>query len=131
MKIYCTPCCKEKRRNKELIESNKRYISDRIKAIYNKGKKDNVGFRIFSGKFGLLKPEEKIPWYDYKLTMERMPNLSKKVKKQLSSQKIDKVVFFTENLRKDLELKPYLALIKDCCNDKNISLEIKYIKEKS
>lgn len=131
MEIYCTICCKEKRTNKELIESNKRYISERIKTIYNKNKKDNIEFRILSGKFGLLKPEEKIPWYDHKLTMKEIPSLNKIVKQQLSSQKIDKVIFFARNPGKNPDWKPYLALIQNSCSNQKISLEIKYIEESS
>ena len=131
MKIYCTICSKEKRTNAELMESNMRYLSGRIKAIYNKSKKDNVEFRILSGKFGLLKPEEKIPLYDHKLTMGEISNLDKIVKQQLSSQGIDKVIFFARNPKINSDWKPYITLIQNSCSNQKVSLEIKYIKESS
>tara|TARA_Y100000310_G_C20394295_1_gene674307 strand:- start:181 stop:579 length:399 start_codon:yes stop_codon:yes gene_type:complete len=131
MEIYCTICCKEKRTNKELIESNKRYISERIKAIHNKSKKDNVEFRILSGKFGLLKSKEKIPWYDHQLTMEEIPQLDKIVKRQLSSQKIDKIIFFVRDSHSHPDWKPYIELLEKSCSNQKISLEIKNLKESS
>ena len=112
MEIYCTICSKEKRTNKELLKSIERYISERIKAIYNKSKKDNVEFRILSGKFGLLKPEEKIPWYDYKLIMKDVPRLNKIVKQQLFSQKINKIIFFARNPKKNIKLMGKISFNK-------------------
>ena len=127
MKIYCTICCKEQRTDKRLIEANKRYISDRIQKIDHKSKEDKVEFRVLSSKFGLLKPEEKIPYYDHILMMEEISDLSKMVQQQLLSQKIDKVIFFAKNPIKHPYWKPYIALIKSSCKGQMINLEIKYI----
>jgi len=129
MKIYCTICCKEKRNDKEPIESINRYISERIKSIYEKSKKDAVEFRILSGKFGLLKLNEKIPNYDYQLFAKKVPEMVQIVCKQLSSQNIGKVIFFAGNPKLNPDWKPYINLIQKSCSNLDIFLEMKYIQE--
>jgi hypothetical protein len=124
MKIYCTICCKEKRKDKEPLEAINRYISTRIETVYNKSKTDNVEFRILSSKFGLLKPDIKIPWYDQKLTLEHEQELKDRVKEQINQEKIDHIVFFVGNIEEDPNWKQYLSLISDICSENNLVLEM-------
>jgi len=128
MKIYCTTCSKEKVEDKEKINAIKRYISPRINSIYKKSQKDHVEFRILSGKFGLLRPNEKIPAYNQKLEMKNIPNLINIIKSQISSQNINEIIFFSVNPKQDINWKPYLYLIRKICSEEKISLEIKLIK---
>tara|TARA_Y100000310_G_C20685629_1_gene818751 strand:- start:1154 stop:1540 length:387 start_codon:yes stop_codon:yes gene_type:complete len=127
MKIYSTICCKEKKIDKELLESINRYISARIYSIYKKSQKDQVEFRILSGKFGLLKPEDKIPFYDKKLNLQEIEILKEIVKKQLISQKIEEVIFFSENPKENPDWKPYINLIKIACLETEVILTTKII----
>jgi len=127
MKIYCTSCSKEKVKSKGKINAIKRYISPRINSIYKKSQKDSIQFRILSGKFGLLKPTAKIPYYEQKLKIKDLPNLIEMVRQQLSSQNINEVIFFSANLKQYPDWQPYISLIKKACSEKNISLKIKFL----
>jgi len=46
--------------------------------VYNKSIVDNREFAILSGVFGLVKPEEKIPYYDYCLEERGVRNIKDK-----------------------------------------------------
>ncbi len=81
-----------------------------------------------SGKFGLLKPSEKIEWYDELLLMKDIPKLSKVIEKQISSQKIKEIVFFAINPKQDKHSKSYLHLIKKVCSKNKILLEVKFVE---
>jgi hypothetical protein len=122
MKIYCTPCCKEKRDTKELLDAIERYQSDRIRAVFEQSKSDKVELRILSGKFGLLKPQDKIPFYDHPLTAKEIPSLKERVKQQLREQGIDAVVFFSKT-QETPEWKPYVDVMTQACAELGIVLE--------
>ena len=124
MKIYCTTCSKSKEDSHELIESIKKYKSERIISIYQKSKEDKVEFRILSGKFGLLGSKEKIPNYDELLTMDKIPQLKELIKKQIALENIDYIVFFIGDVKQDPNNKNYIDLIKKVCFESNIKLEI-------
>jgi hypothetical protein len=47
-----------------------RYLSPRLRAVLRAGARRRLPVLILSGKFGLLAPEEPIPWYDAPLTPE-------------------------------------------------------------
>lgn len=128
MKIYLTACGKKKKRDSCKIKSIDRYLSKRIKTIYNKSKRDSVNFRILSGKFGLLKPDEKIEWYDKLLLKKDIPELEKIIEKQIKNQKINEIIFFAINTKEDKLSKPYLEVIKKVCLKNKIKLKIVFIK---
>ena len=123
MKIYLTNCCKDKRKDSEPLEVLKRYISDRIEYVYEKSRKDNTEFRVLSGKFGLLKFKDKIPYYDHQLQLKDLTQLKKVLLEQLKSQKIDSVVFFSRDPNKFLDLKLYIGVIQQTCAELNIFFE--------
>jgi hypothetical protein len=128
MKIYCTICSREKTKDARKIEAIKRYKSQKIKSLYEKSQKDHVEFRILSGKFGLLKPDEKIEYYDKLLIMADIPKLAKIIKKQIFSQNINEIVFFAIDPKQDIYSKPYLYLMKKVCSENKIPLKIKFVK---
>jgi len=127
MKIYCTTCCKEKVGTNEKISAIDLYLSGRINAIYKWSKKDNMEFRILSGKYGLLRPETKIEWYDKKLEMEDVPKIVPKIAQHLSENKIDEVVFFAKDLANFQDWKPYYEAIENACLLNNTLLNIRII----
>ncbi|MEK6894418.1 MAG: DUF6884 domain-containing protein [Nanoarchaeota archaeon] len=125
MKIYCTICSNNKDKDPKPIEAIKRYKSERITSIYNKSKDEGVDFRILSGKYGLIKPNDKISYYDKLLTKDKIFQIKDLINKQLISQKIKEISFFTNDSK---EYKPYEGLIKIVCSELGIKLEIIEIK---
>lgn len=126
MKVYCTICCKEKRRDKELLPAIQRYISKRIRRIYELSKKEGVGFRILSGKFGLLRPEDPIPWYDQKLLPHMVDEMVKVVEEQMKSQAITHIVFFAKSKR-FRGWVPYYEVLERACSRTGVKLEVREI----
>ena len=124
MKIYLTICNKEKRYDKRLLEAVKRYSYPRINKIYAMAKKDEVEFRIFSGKFGLLKPKDKIPWYDQKLNIKYTSKLKKLVEGQLKKENIREIIFF---INRSTCWKPYISVIEKVSRNLKIKLEKRFI----
>ena len=127
MKIYCTTCCKEKASTSKKIAAIDLYLSGRISAIYKWSKKDKIAFRILSGKYGLLRPETKIEWYDKKLEMEDLPQIVPIIAEHLSENKIEEVVFFAKNLTDFPDWKPYYEAIEKACFLVNTFLNIRII----
>jgi len=135
--IFITYCSKEKDESSELLEAIKRYKSNRIQKVYKTSQLVTVDFMILSGEFGLLKSTDKIPYYDHLLLMEEVNKYTKKLIKQLveinntrprlrepqasekNKEKI-RIVFFTEYLKNDVNLKPYQISIKTACDKLNI-----------
>lgn len=127
MQVYCTICCKKKRPIEKPIQAIERYLSNRIKTVYEKSRKDGVEFRILSGKYGLLKPNDKIPYYDKKLEFKHVVYLSEIVKKQLEKQKISQITFYKKDKTKHPEWEPYNQLVKQVCDELNIDLNLEII----
>ena len=127
MIIYCTLCCKKKSLDKRKIKSIKRYFSGRIIKIYQKSAIDRVGFRIFSGKYGLLKPEKKIFWYDKKFSQKKISEMAGLLEKQILKEKITRIVFFAYNPERNKGWHPYLKVLKIACRMVNTELKIRYL----
>ena len=67
MRIYCTTCSRKKLQTKEPVRAIDLYLSENIRRVYSKSLIDGLDFRILSGKFGLLSPDDKVRSYDYLL----------------------------------------------------------------
>lgn len=129
MQIYCTICCGKKNQTPEPIPARRRYYSERIADIFEKSFHDDVQFRILSAKYGLLKPEDKIPYYDQKLITEQIPVLSEIVKAQLIDQNISVITFFKRDSNKYPDWKPDISLLEEVCNELDISLILKKVEQ--
>jgi len=127
MEIYLTICCEKKKKDKGVMRAIERYNYPRINRIYSKSKEDGINFRILSGKFGLLKIDDKIPWYDNELSEDSFRKLKELVKSQIVKEKISNITFFMRDLRKNPEWKPYFSLIKEVCVELEINLKIELI----
>lgn len=115
MILYCTTCCAKKLTNPQPLPSIARYVSERIKRIYQKSLDEGVGFGILSGKYGLLHPLEPIPYYNKVLLMEEFPLISPMVKAQLIELKVSRVVFFAKDYKKYPDWEAYyLSLYLPC-----------------
>jgi len=127
MKIYLTICCEKKNKDKGFIEAIDRYNYPRINKVYNKSVGDGIDFRILSGKFGLLKANDKIPWYDNKLSKSSFRKLKEIVKTQLVKEKIKDITFFMRDTRKNPEWKLYFNLVEEVCKELGIKLNVELV----
>ena len=119
MKAYITTCCKEKSTILGEIPMLDRYISDRIDSVYKKSNIDNVAFFVLSGKFGLLAPSNKIPWYDKILEQEEVEEITSKVRHQLIVFGITEVELFANK-----EWANYVSAIEQACKSCSIKFTL-------
>lgn len=96
MKVIVTICSKSKNDSAGEIPAYLRYTSPRINKALEIACKENEPYFILSGKFGLIKYNEPIPFYDHLLTKSEINNLVNLVSKQISDNGIDVVDFYAE-----------------------------------
>jgi hypothetical protein len=126
VKVYCTICCKEKRKDAQPLKARERYMAIRIEDTYEKAQAEELPFFILSGKIGLIRDDAKIPFYDVILEEEGVEDLLKKVKIQLAHYKITDLKMFGFLVEKNPTWKPYYDVIERACKE----LDVKYEFEK-
>ena len=95
--IFITTCCKEKDTRPGLLPAIQRYRSDRITWAYAESQRLGLDLLILSGQFGLLRPEDPIPWYDHALQMEEIDALVPPVADELASLAMSEVFFIARS----------------------------------
>jgi hypothetical protein len=123
-----TICSKEKQDYPGLLPAIDMYNSDRIEDVYAKSRKNLVGFRILSGKHGLLSAMDYIANYDKLLTHDGVDELTKKVSNQLKFDSIDEVLFFGKDLKEFPEWWPYYEVIEKASAERDIKLNYQLVK---
>lgn len=121
--FYITHCCKQKNENIKLLNAIDRYLASYILYVNKMAKIEKKDFMIFSGKYGLLKPNQKIPYYDKLLTYDDFESLEPVVNKQIIEYNITKITFFHIGIKYDKKVKVYVDFIKNICDKNNVSLD--------
>ena len=86
----CTTCSERKRRTPETpIPAAQRYSSRRIRHVLAVAQRRRLPVLILSGRYGLLSPRRRIPWYDRPLAAEDVPALANKLERQLRRLRLD------------------------------------------
>ena len=124
MKIHATYCSADKSSTPGEIPAIERYTSRRILWVNKRAKRHGEGFFILSGKYGLIKAEEEIAYYDYLLTSDALNEHLQLLSQQLSTLGIQHVTFFARPIRIDPNISPYLKSIEEACRLSQVSLEI-------
>ncbi|OGC48748.1 hypothetical protein A2W32_01185 [candidate division WWE3 bacterium RBG_16_37_10] len=127
MKYLITTCCKEKRTDKKILPAIDRYLDPRIKHVLNISKVSNSGFVILSGKYGILEPEEQIPYYDKILTEEEVDEMVKKVTIQLKKLDISELIVYGLDKNTFHSWRPYYSVLEKACALLNIPYSEKII----
>ena len=122
MTIFCTYCSAEKETAAELLQAIQRYQSDRIKRIKMAALFAGAKFFILSGKYGLLDPNELIPYYDHLLIADEVEAHAFKLAEQIEQYGITQIVFFTLPVSRDEKLAPYHAALRLACTMASIPL---------
>ena len=124
MKVICTYCSGPKAKDRGLLPAVDRYLSERIGALHRKAVEENREFRILSGKFGLLRPEQAIPSYDHLLLPEEVARLVPQVAAALTDLPAAAVEYHTADPARYAEVAPYRELMEEACRREKIRLEI-------
>lgn len=120
--IFVTYCSKNKSRKGGRMEALERYDSPRIRQVHAAASCLGVGIRILSGKYGLLAPRDKVPYYDHLLRWEEIGRLLPQVSKRLARERVSAVVYFTRPLRKASAPLAYHALMDAACAANGIKM---------
>lgn len=116
-----TTCCKEKNPAPGLLPAIARYRSRRIAWVQGESLRQELPMLILSGKFGLLRPQDPIPWYDQPLTADAVPNFLPVVVNGLARHGITRVRFVAR-AKETPGWAPYHAVIEQACESLGISL---------
>jgi len=109
---YIALCSAKKRQNEGDLSAIERYTASRIHDVYHWARRDSADFCIFSGRFGLLRASEPIPWYDHKLQPEEVSEMAMRVAKQLKEQGQRKLVVYTGKTEKQPETLIYVGCLQ-------------------
>lgn len=116
MQAFCTYCSRDKSNEPGNIPAIRRYLDARIEKVYNAASQLGLGFYILSGEFGLLSPQEPIPWYDHLLRPEEVSSLADRITEQIQKYEITSLVYFTNSSVRDPNVIPYHDAIVAACS---------------
>lgn len=119
----CTYCSAGKRPDPGLLPAIERYQSVRIAELQAAG-----ALLILSGEFGLLAPEDPIPFYDHLLLIDEVEAMVPQVSAQLQDRGVASLVFHTADPDSTPEIRPYVALITRACQAAQVALKIKLLE---
>ncbi len=109
---YISLCCAEKRQDEGDLPAIERYTAARVHDVYRWAQRDGADFRIFSGKFGLLRPSDPIPWYDHLLQLEEVSEMAARTAKQIHKQGWYKLVVYTDETKTHPQELIYLGCLQ-------------------
>lgn len=127
MEFLCTICCKRKRRDAQPLPALERYVSRRIRFVWQESLRLQKPLLILSGKYGLLEPDEKIPWYDQALRFTEVELLAVKIMKQLSAHCVSRLIFYALP-RRTRGWRPYYTALEKACAALGVALRCKILR---
>jgi hypothetical protein len=127
MHIYCTTCSKDKSTQEGRVAAIQRYQDERITSIYHKSQQDNKGFRILSGKYGILSPTDEIPYYDQVLMINEVNNMIDLAALQLQHDEVTSIELYVKDPVEHPDWENYVTTMIGACSKSNIELEIKFL----
>lgn len=127
MIVFSTYCTVQKETSSSPLPAIKLYHSDRIQRIYQAAFVIGVPCYILSGKYGLIHAEQSIEYYDHQLIHEEVEEHATLVSKQLKEFGISELIFYSNTLKKDPTLQPYLNCVEQACHLAKAELKIIYI----
>ncbi len=103
-----------------------RYLGDHIKLAIAEGKKLGWPVYILSGKYGLLKLDDEIDWYDHLMTTEDVPRVTKFVESRLKQGGVTAVTFYAKT--KAGNWIPYHSAIEAACQNLGIRVQVRGVE---
>ncbi|MCI0407266.1 MAG: hypothetical protein L0191_01670 [Acidobacteria bacterium] len=131
MTSFCTYCSATKSPESGEIPAIRRYRSPRISRVYDASRTLGFQFRVLSGKYGLVRAEQGLPFYDHLLTQEEVPALAELVARQIREAGITAFVYFTKPLATNPKLVPYHDALVIACRLASASLCVVELEDNS
>jgi len=127
MEYLCTTCCKRKRRDVQLLPALERYLNRRIRFVWQESRRLNKPLLILSGKYGLVEPDKKIPWYDQALHSDGVEALAQKATRQLRARGATRLRFYALS-RNTRGWQPYYGVIEKACAQLGLELRFQIMR---
>lgn len=102
-----------------------RYIATRVKRVMKIAKKANLPFFILSGKYGLIKYDQPIPYYDHLLQNKEINKIVRIVSKQIIDNNIDCIDFYAKP--KSHDWIAYYEVLEKAANLSKINMNIHHL----
>lgn len=83
---------------------------------------------ILSGRYGLLTPQTKTPYYDHALPPAEVTQLSQKVIAQLKRRRVTALTFYARP-RATPGWAPYFQVLEKACRRLDLKLHIRYLPD--
>ena len=128
MTIFCTNCSAAKDRSSGEIPAIKRYRSQRISSVHAAAMGLGLRFVIFSGEFGILQPEDPIPYYDHLLLPGEVTEHATLVASQLEALDISDLIFFCRPFSVDESARTYYDCLKQAAHMAGTTLKLVHYK---
>ncbi len=110
--LICTICSRDKDRQEGCLPAIKRYNSPRIDKVFSLAQEGGHAFAILSGKYGLLSPEDPIPYYDKLLKEEDVGEVGTRAAAYLKEGNFREVVLLLPDPAIDPNIVPYIETMK-------------------
>ncbi len=121
MKIVATICSKNKLEIEGELPAQELYTAPHIVDTKKIADEEGLDFYILSGLYGLIPGTQKIPFYDYYLEPDAVPELIDKVVEQLEEAEITEIDFYYEDKE---SWKPYINSILGACERLEVKLNL-------
>jgi hypothetical protein len=119
--IVCSICSRQKKEDAGMMPARERYLGTHISKVEGIALRRNLSFFVLSGKLGLLPGDECIPYYNYLLEADKVPELAELIKLQLSAYNIGKIYFHTK-LKPTWQ--PYLSALQLAADDLRVEVAV-------
>lgn len=118
-RCFITYCSRNKSDAPGKLPAIGRYNSSRIEKAMQVARSQGGSFFILSGEFGLIAPQDPIPWYDHMLLPEEVDSMADRIADQLKQ--YSDVTFF---YKPGDFMAPYLASVKQASDRFGIKVSL-------
>lgn len=115
MYALCTYCSKHKSETPGHAPAIERYLDERIHKVCEAAKLLGLDFYILSGEYGLIPPDQPIPWYDRLLRPDEVERLAERMADQIRQYGVEGIIYLTNPVSEDGRLVPYRAAMLAAC----------------
>lgn len=129
MKYVLTICSKDKDKSESPLPAIQRYKDKRIAHVFKISRRLSLPMVIFSGKYGLLKTNDLIPFYDLRLEKEHIDKMVEKLVYQFEQLNVSKIDFYGLDEHEHVGWKPYYETIEKVCERTGSELTIIHLDE--
>ena len=127
MIAWCTYCSAAKRDDPGMLPAIDRYLDRRIHDVAALAAAAGEHFLILSGEYGLLKPDDPIPWYDHLLRPDEVEDLVLPVTAQLTALGVNELIYYSVDPAIDPLIVPYRHTVTQACARAGVALRIETI----